>query len=271
MSFIETQSGALFYEVCDLTPPWNPAPETIIFHHGIAANTDMWANWVPVLAQQFRLVRFDMRGFGQSTVPPSDFLWSFDGLTDDLMQIANAVDAKRFHLVGESIGGTVAMAFALRAPERLLSLCLSNAAARGGLVGNVVGWKEEVEKFGQSGWAERMMQRRFHADALDPKVYAWYREVHETCSMSATLGLANLLLNTDLSTRLGEIKTSTLLLSPDDSPFIPAQVMAAMHAQIPNAQLQVFAHSKHGLPLSHGEQCAHALLDFINRNAAVAP
>ena len=103
------------------------------------------------LALHFRLVRFDMRGFGQSTVPPSDFVCSFDRLTDDLMQSADAVGAKRFHLVNESIGGTVAMAFALRAPERLLSLCLSNSAARGGLVGNVIGWKEEVENVGQSG------------------------------------------------------------------------------------------------------------------------
>ena len=48
MSPIETQSGTLFYDVCDLTPPWSSAPQTIIFHHGIAANTAIWANWVPL-------------------------------------------------------------------------------------------------------------------------------------------------------------------------------------------------------------------------------
>ena len=54
------------------------------------------------------------------------------------------------------------------------------------------------------------MQRRFYAEALDAKVYAWYRKVHESCSMSATLGLASLLLNADLTPRLAEIKTPAL-------------------------------------------------------------
>ena len=112
-----------------------------------------------------------------------------------------------------------------------------------------------------------MMQRRFYPGALEPNLYTWYQQVHETCSMSATLALAQLLLNADLTAQLSAIKTPTLLLSPDSSPFIPAHVMAGMHGLIPNAALQVFAHSKHGLPLSHGAQCAQVLLAFLKRIA----
>jgi len=55
------------------------------------------------------------------------------------------------------------------------------------------------------------------------------------------------------------------LLSPQSSPFIPVEVMAAMRAAIPGAELQVFAHSKHGLPLSHGRACAETLAEFLAR------
>lgn len=270
MSILQTKNGALYYDLCDIVPDWIESPQTIIFHHGIGANTHIWADWPPVLATQYRLVRFDMRGFGESVVPPKDFVWSFDGLVDDLLQVADATDAQRFHLVGESIGGTAALAAALSHPQRILSLTLSNAAARGGLVGNVKGWREMVTQSGQIGWAKQMMQWRFHPNALDPDVHAWYLHVHETCSFDATAGLADLLLSSDLTPRLKEINVPTLLLSPEASPFIPLEVMAAMRTAIPNAELQVFAHSKHGLPLSHGQACARALKDFLDRNFGTA-
>ena len=265
MPMIETGSGALYYDLCDVVPAWIENPQTIIFHHGIAANTHIWADWLPVLATRYRLLRFDMRGFGKSAQPARDYRWSFEGLVDDLLKVADAAGAERFHLVGESIGGTVALACALAAPRRLLSLTLSNAAARGGLVANVKGWREVLAQEGQSGWARLLMESRFHSGVLDPKLHAWYLRVHETCSMDATLGLADLLLGADLTPRLSEIIVPTLLLSPQSSPFIPLEVMAAMRAAIPGAELQVFAHSRHGLPLSHGRACADTLAAFLAR------
>ncbi len=265
MPMIETGTGALHYDLCDVVPAWIDNPQTIVFHHGIGANTHIWADWLPVLALRYRLLRFDMRGFGNSVLPAEDYRWSFPGLVDDLLRVADAAGAKRFHLVGESIGGTVAIACALEARARLLSLTLSNAAARGGLVANVKGWRDVLAKEGQPGWAKLLMESRFHAGALAPKLHAWYLRVHETCSMQATLGLADLLLGADLTPRLPEIALPTLLLSPQSSPFIPLEVMASMRAAIPEAELQVFAHSRHGLPLSHGRACAEVLAEFLAR------
>src|SRR5262249_4566985 len=159
-----------------------------------------------------------------------------------LLRIADAESIDKFHLVGESIGGTAAIACALKVPQRLHSLTLSNAAARGGLVSNVKGWRDIAGQTGQPGWARQMMQWRFHRDALPLEIYSWYLAVHETCSLDASFALADLLLATDLTGRLGEIRMPTLLLSPDASPFIPAQAMAAMHALIVGSELQVFAH-----------------------------
>lgn len=266
MSFVDTGVGRLHYDVCDIVPSWVTEPQTIVFHHGIAACVDLWAEWVPVLATRYRLVRFDMRGFGQSDVPPAGYPWTFDRLVDDLLAVADAAGAGRFHLVGESIGGTAAVATVLRAPQRVLSLTLSNAAARGALTSNVTGWRDTLAAEGQRGWARQMMERRFFPDGLDPAVRAWYLALHEQCSMDACIGLADLLLASDLTGRLSEIRAPTLLLSPEASPFIPVQVMVQMREQIPGAELQVFSHARHGLPLSHGARCARVLRDFLARH-----
>jgi pimeloyl-ACP methyl ester carboxylesterase len=267
MPFVQTDAGALHYTVCDVVPPWVADPQTIVFHHGVAASLDIWAPWLPLLTPRYRLVRYDMRGFGRSTVPTAGHPWSFDGLVDDLLAVADAAGAERFHLVGESIGGTAAIACALRAPQRLLSLTLSNAAARGGLIGNVKGWYEIVSRHGQREWARQMMDWRFYPGVLEPEVEAWYRTLHETCSIEASLALADLLLATDLTTRLGEISTPTLLLAPEASPFIPVEVMLGMRGAIAGSELQVFAHARHGLPLSHGARCARVLRDFLARRS----
>jgi pimeloyl-ACP methyl ester carboxylesterase len=265
MALAQTRSGALHYEVCDIVPAWASRPETILFHHGVAASLDIWAGWLPVLATRYRLVRFDMRGYGRSARLPANSDWSFDLLVEDLLSVADAAGAERFHLVGESIGGTAALACALKAPERLLSITLSNTSARGALIGNVAGWRELVAQRGQAGWAKQMMEWRFHADALAPDIVAWYLQLHETCDLQASLALADLLLRTDLTPRLGEIALPALLLAPDASPFIPPEVMLDMRSRIPAAELQVFAHAKHGLPLSHGARCARVLRDFLQR------
>lgn len=265
MSFVETPTGELCYEICDFTPPWLENPQTILFHHGVAGHPAMWTAWLGVLAAKYRLARFDMRGHGQSAMPEAGFKWSFDGLVDDLLHVADAAGAERFHLVGESIGGTVGIACALSNQKRLLSLTLSNASPLGGLLGNVNVWREMVKTGSQKKWAAQMMEWRFHYNALDQATYDWYLELHENCSLNVCLDLADLLLGADYTKDLSRIEIPTLLLSPDASPFIPATVMHSMHDMIPGSELQVFAHARHGLPLSHGEACARVLDDFLAR------
>ena len=72
-----------------------------------------------------------MRGCGRSDIPAADFAWSLDLLVEDLFAVADAAGLKQFHLVGESIGGTVALAAALARPERIATLTVSNGAHLG--------------------------------------------------------------------------------------------------------------------------------------------
>ena len=62
----------LFYTVDDFTDPWTN-PETVVLHHGMAKNHKLWYAWVPILARHYRVIRFDMRGMGQSQAYQS--LW----------------------------------------------------------------------------------------------------------------------------------------------------------------------------------------------------
>ena len=72
----------LHYLVDDYNDPWR-TPETILLLHGNAESSVAWYGWAPRLAQHYRVVRPDMRGFGASTPMPRDFVWTLDILIDD--------------------------------------------------------------------------------------------------------------------------------------------------------------------------------------------
>ncbi len=138
MTELKTDRYNLHYEVIDLTPPWIEAPDTIFFHHGVGANWQCWLGWVAQLQDRYRLLAFDMPGHGQSH--PGDPAITIADLVVSLIALADAVDCSKFHLVGESIGGTVALQAALDHPDRLSSLTISNGSHIGGSIENVQNW-----------------------------------------------------------------------------------------------------------------------------------
>ncbi len=189
-------------------------------------------------------------------------------LARDVHAVASAAGAGDFHFIGESLGGTVGLYLAIHCSGALSSLTVCNGSPRGGLVKNLAGWREIIDTQGQKAWADRMMEWRFFPGALPQETFDWFHDQHVRCSASAALAIADLVATANLSSELGRINVPTLLISPDASPFIPVTVMAEMKQQIPDCELQVFAHTRHGLPLSHGAACAQVLRDFLARHAA---
>lgn len=268
MPFVNAREGRLYYEVHDLTAPWVENPAAIVFHHGAAANLHLWNEWLPHFCPSYRLVLFDARGCGRSTVPGPGFEWSLEQLAGDVLDIAQAAGANRFHFVGEGMGGTLGLHLAVKYGDRLLSLAAANCGARGGVAREAADWRGLIEAQGQQAWAKQMMAWRFFPNALLPAQHDWWLRQHAICNAHAALIMNDLVAATDLTPYLREIKVPTLLLCPDVSPFVPAAHMAEIQAAIPGAELQVFAHARHGLPVSHAAACAQTVSAFLARRFA---
>ena len=113
------------FELVDLTPPWRTGtPETFLLYHGYARNMLFWQPWVPLLASDYRVLRFDARGCGGTTKPPPGSRYTFEQLAGDAMGLMDALGIERVHWVGESSGGIVGLTAALRHPDRLATLTL---------------------------------------------------------------------------------------------------------------------------------------------------
>jgi pimeloyl-ACP methyl ester carboxylesterase len=268
MALVQTIDGALHYEVVEQTAPWNARSLPVLLHHGIGSSAALWRGWYPALVDRYPLVAFDMRGCGRSHIPGPDFAWSLDRMVEDLFAVADAAGLARFHLVGESIGGTIALAATLARPDRIATLTVSNGAHLGATIGRVHAWKKQLDEGGSAGWSKAFMPDRFHADALTPERWQWFEAEQARWPRDSILNALGVLIGADLTLRLGEIECPTLLLHPDGSPFIPVPVMAELHRLLGNAELNVIGHSRHGLPFSHACQCARLLRTFLDTNGA---
>jgi pimeloyl-ACP methyl ester carboxylesterase len=258
----------LHYQVTDLTPPWSRNVQTVVFHHGLGATSGSWAAWLPVLADRYRLVTFDMRGHGHSSPPAAGAPLSFERLVGDLIAVADAVGVERFHLVGESIGGTIALQAAIDHAPRIRTLTISNGAHIGGSLNNLGDWQKRIDAGGMQGWSEHMMRCRFNDGAITEPMWQWYAREQAGVSSDVVLRAVRLLAGADLSGRLDAVTMPVLLMHGDSSPFIPVPVMADLKARLRDARLQVFAHARHGLPFSHARECASTLRAFLDEIAA---
>ena len=261
--------GPLHYEVTDVTAPWGGAAETILFHHGLGITSDIWLDWLAPLADRYRLVRFDCRGFGRSSVPGPGFAWSMDLLAEDALAVARAAGADRVHYVGESLGGTLGLHLAIHHPSAIRSLTLCSTAHRGGSIQRVHEWRAYIGAHGMAAWSRMMMDLRMAPD-VSARFREWFDAEQAKCSADAILDLADVLVGTDVSDRLGDIAAPTLVLHPDASPFIPLAMALELHTRVPRSEIRIFPGARHALAHTHARECAGALREFLGRRVPAA-
>ncbi len=101
----------------------------VILHHGGGFRLESWrlAGWVDSLATGFQVISFDARGNGESDKPTDPDDYALDRMVSDVLAVADACEAEKFHYLGWSLGGKVGWGLADQAQDRLASLALIGA------------------------------------------------------------------------------------------------------------------------------------------------
>lgn len=118
-SWAEVNGARLYYERSGTGPD-------VILIHGFSLDHRMWQPQVAALSAAFRVTRYDVRGFGQSSPVTS----THDAVAD-LRGLMDHLDIRRAHIVGMSMGGTIAADFVLTHPDRAATLVLVGGGVSG--------------------------------------------------------------------------------------------------------------------------------------------
>lgn len=107
-----------------------PGAPVLVLAHGLGLALGMWDAQMPVLTAPFRVLRYDARGHGASSVPTGPS--SIEDLGRDVVALLDHLHIERVHFCGLSLGGMTAMWLGVHAPERIASLVLANTAPQVG-------------------------------------------------------------------------------------------------------------------------------------------
>jgi pimeloyl-ACP methyl ester carboxylesterase len=215
-----------------------------------------------------RLIAPDLRGFGRF---PSDTPFTIESLADDVHALLADVGAIPFVLVGLSMGGYVALAYARKYPNDLRGLALVDTKAEADTPDGKAGRDKMIElvrKDGSKAVADQMMPKMLAKDAADqrPQTAQALRRIMEACPpKTIEHALAAMRDRPDRSGELAAIKVPTLVIVGDSDAITPPQVAESMAGKIPGAQLVIIRGAGHMSPMEQPEQVNRALRAFLDR------
>ncbi len=251
----------MHYELDDYTDPWT-RPETILLVHGVADTSKAWFAWVPLLARRFRVLRPDLRGFGQSSLPPPGYQWSVAGLARDLKGLLDHLQIAAAHVVGQRIGGSVAMQFAYDYPAATRSLVVIGGPAtlaRSSL--DPGAWLDQVRREGVESWARTTMGARL--GEVSPAMREWWIREMGKAPGQVIEGIFRYVGTMDLTGILPRIQAPTLVIAGDRGVLASVETVRDWQTRIPDSRLLVLPSSAYHLAAALPEECAAATLQFI--------
>jgi 3-oxoadipate enol-lactonase len=259
-----TPDCTMYYDVTDFAEPWREH-ETILLLHGNAESGEAFYAWMPELARDYRVVRPDMRGFGRSTPMPRDHAWSLDRIVDDFIAVMDHLKIDKFYLVGAKVGGTMALHLAARHPSRVKTVSVLSSPTRGEYGGDRYrAWVEVIEKTGVVGWARDTMAKRLGADFPPAGIEWWINFMGRTAS-STQLGFIGAVPKVDISQDLLNIQCPAQIITTQDNPLYPVDVVRGWQEKIAHSELLVMPGASYHVAATAPVACAKAVLDFIQR------
>jgi 3-oxoadipate enol-lactonase len=241
--------------------PW------VVLSHALACHFRMWDDQVAVLRDRFRVLRFDTRGHGSSSVPPAPY--RFDQLVQDLVGLFDTLGVEQAHLVGISLGGMVAQEFALEYPRRLASLVLCDTTSKYPDGTDRI-WRDRIAAVQAEGLTpqveatlERWFTPRFRA--ARPDVMARIGAMIRNTPAEGYIGCGAAVPTIDTTARLGAIACPTLVMVGEHDAGTPLAMAETIQRGIPGAALEVIASASHLCNVEQPEGFNGVLLDFLSR------
>jgi 3-oxoadipate enol-lactonase len=236
----------------------------LAFSNSLGTDFSMWDAQMPELQRRFRILRYDTRGHGKSSVTPGDYTMEQLGL--DVLGLLDRLRLDRVHFCGLSMGGSIGIWLGVHAPHRLQRLILCNTAAR---IGTPEGWNGRiatVRKEGMKSVAAAVVERWFTPEfrAAFPEEVARTRKMLENSPPEGYAACCAAVRDMDEREAVARIKIPALVIYGGRDPVIPIPDANFLADRIPGAE-RIELNAAH---LSNVEQAGaftEAVSNFLSR------
>lgn len=248
---------------CELSGKKN-AP-VVVLSHSLGSSMVMWEPQLAVLEPCFRVLRYDMRGHGDSEVAKGAY--SLEMLGQDVIGLLDVLEIEKAHFVGLSIGGMIGQGLGLDHADRLLSLTLCDTAPI---------LPEEAKPLfrermgmartqGMTSLVEGTLARWFTPPFLakDPPMVSRIREQIEATPVDGFIGCSHAIMDLNYIDRLATFDLDTLIIVGEEDIGTPVTAAEAIQAEIRNSRLVVLPSAMHLCNIEQAEGFNVALMSFL--------
>ena len=237
----------------------------VVLSHSLGSGMVMWSPQLEVLEKDYRVLRYDLRGHGKSDAPEGAY--SLEQLAADVISMLDALEMDTVHFVGLSIGGMIGQCLGLNYADRFKSLVLCDTApaipqeARSMFQER----RRTAREKGLQALVEGTLGRWFTPPYLkaNPPAVDLIRNQFLATPVAGFIGCSEAILGLDYLDRLSKIKIPTLIMVGKDDPGTPVAASEAIHARIPNSQLEILPSAAHLSNIEQPELFNSILLRFL--------
>ncbi|QQA43481.1 3-oxoadipate enol-lactonase [Pelagovum pacificum] len=234
---------------------------TVVFANSLGTDLRIWDDVVAHLPETLRIVRFDKRGHGLSSVPPAPY--AMGALVTDAEAVCDELDVRDCVFVGLSIGGLIAQGLAVKRMDIVRAMVLSNTAAK---IGTPSLWEariEAVKAHGMDNLADGVMERWFSRRFRESDDLATWRQHLIDCPPEGYIGCCAAISGTDFYSSTASLRLPTLVIAGSEDKATPPDLVRETADLIPGARFELMRGSGHLPCIEHPQDYADLLTGFL--------
>lgn len=237
----------------------------VVLSHSLASSLVMWNPQMDVLSPHFQVLRYDMRGHGESDGTPGPY--TLELLAEDVIGLLDALKIDRVHFVGLSIGGMIGQSLALNHAHRLMSLVLCDTASIIPKEAQPI-WQERIDKTlskGMEAQVEETMERWFTPSFLkqgSPMLNVIRKQILAT-SVHGYVGCAEAIRKLNNLDQLSKINIPILIMVGEDDPGTPVSASQTIQERISNSKLVILPSARHLSNIEQSKAFNNTLFTFL--------
>ena len=260
-TFAASDGLSLAYYTDDFTDPWRAAPTLLLLHAAMGSARRYFA-WVPHLARDRRVVRLDLRGHGNSQVPPADEPLRVQRLVSDVVELLDHLGCESAHIVGNSAGGYLGQQLAMTMPTRVRSLSLFGSTP-GLKQSQAPSWIPRIQAKGLRGFLAETIRDRLPADA-DAGLVSWFLDEAANNDTAFIGRFVLLMASYDWSGEVARIGCPTLVAIPGAETVVSRANYEPFRA-LSDVEFRVYEGMPHNICDAMPDRCAADVRDFLRR------
>lgn len=233
----------------------------VVFANSLGTDLRLWDPILPYLPDGLRLIRFDKRGHGLSTCPPSPY--AMGALVKDTESLLDNLGVQDCVFVGLSIGGMIAQGLAVKRLDLIRAMVLSNTAAK---IGTPQMWADRiagVQNGGIESLADATMERWFSKDfRANPEMELW-RNMLTRQEDQGYMGCSAAISGTDFYATTASLRLPALGIAGAEDGATPPDLVRETTDLIPGSQFHVIRKAGHLPCVERPKEYADLLTQFL--------